>query len=861
MIHRQRLLSFALTIIGSLSIISSSAQLNTEYFERLKSNKVTSTDKIEWVQFAPGTAGYCEEFWCHPTDPNTILIGPDMHVAYGTWDMGESWQGLKDVDGAGDETLRIIEVVFSRQDPDLVFYLDRDGNVRESNDRGRTWSIIYNVGSCLSELAIDPTDDNKLYIGAGDFFNIKDTHKTLLEPTGNMNRRSEYGYILKSVDQGRSWKKITEGLPTNADIGKILVNPNNTSEILALTGHGLYFSYDEGLSWSRGGDGLPHNLPRDISAYYDTESKKYILYLVEQTMFAADGESVTCKGGVFKSIDGGKSWIDITSNLSFNLKALDSPSSKNFYYKTISKWFSIDSNKARELYPELPEDILTVFNHISVNPLNPDEIYIAQNVKQDVGFSPVDVYKSDDGGKSWYGALRSGKYWLEGRDQEYWKERGNPVGANVKFGHLQPEIDRFETYQGNRFLVFDAAGDIHASIDQQMLKSTDGGATWFQIDDIEVGGEGSGLWSGRGCSDMPGRMILQDTGVEGRYLLCAGEHGLWQTVPDSGQDRVVIEQLEGQINHNGSHSISSVAVHPKDPNTIYTLQFRQSNRGYFCRSTDGGESWESISRPVIYDNPNTSSPSLFQYSLMVDPKNPKNIYFTLIAHVESEVATRKDRLKDFDDYGVYRSQDGGYSWELCNVGLPDRGSVNRLAMDTKSPKTIYAACNMAQGVEGGLYRTTDGCSTWEEVTIPSEIVSVNNVHIDKQGKIYICCGRKADTEYEGGIWVSDDNCKNWSKIFEMPYVWQIASSPIDPDILIVSSAGRSHDNEAGPHENGVILNAGIYISHDGGANWSKANRGLVQMDKMTDVCTDPTDPNMFWCAGWGSGWYRGIWSE
>ena len=86
-----------------------------EFFKKLQTEKITSSDCLKWKQFGPGMAGYCEEFWIHPTNDNVMFMGPDMHVSYGTWDRGHSWQTLKDCDGTGQDMKRVIEMDFSRQ--------------------------------------------------------------------------------------------------------------------------------------------------------------------------------------------------------------------------------------------------------------------------------------------------------------------------------------------------------------------------------------------------------------------------------------------------------------------------------------------------------------------------------------------------------------------------------------------------------------------------------------------------------------------------------------------------------------------------------------------------------------------------
>ena len=90
--------------------------------------------------------------------------------------------------------------------------------------------------------------------------------------------------------------------------------------------------------------------------------------------------------------------------------------------------------------------------------------------------------------------------------------------------------------------------------------------------------------------------------------------------------------------------------------------------------------------------------------------------------------------------------------------------------------------------------------------IPDIITSVNHVFVDKNtGYIYISCGTKTGTAREGGVWRSKNKGKTWQKIFEMPYVWQAETSPVDSDIIIVSSAGCPGFNERQPILNPELI--------------------------------------------------------
>lgn len=847
---------YIFTSIFLLYSILLSAQLDASYFARLAKEKVVSDQSLTWRQFGPGMSGYCEEFWCHPTDSKVMFMGPDMHVSYGTWDDGDSWQTLKDCDGTGQDMKRVLDMDFSRQNPKVGLAIDWNGEIYKTTDKGHTWNLLTKLGNRNSTITVDPNNDKVWYVGAGDFWNVKDIHRTQAKPFGNKFHGAAYGYIMKSIDSGKTWKKITKGLNEDLDVAKIIVDPRNSSIVYMAANTGFYRSEDAGNSWNVSSQGLPNNLPRDLTSYYDKKNKEFILYLIEQTCYTKDDKgNLSFKGGVYTSTNGGKSWNNVTGNMPVDLTKLSSELRGFQYIRTMTNWFGIKNNEFKKNIKSVPESIIPVLNRIVVNPLNKNEIYVSSNAKHDFSFAIGEVMKTSDGGKTWIYCARTNNYWKTNKDADYWRSRNNPLGANMKFAHLQKKMDDAKYSAGNRFMQINSKGDLFISVEQQVLRSNDNGKSWIQIDDNETE-QGSGKWVGKGGSNLPGRFILLDTGIKGRALLCSGEHGLWETTSIGNykdKSAVAVKQLEGQCNENGAHSIATVAVNPKNPNEIYTLMFRQSHRDNFRCSTDGGKTWSNRSVAVPYANKNLSGANLFKYSLTVDFDNPNNIYFCTMRSPLTEVGGGS-KSKDIKEFGIYVSRDSGRSWRLSNDGLPEMCSINRIAMDPNNSKVLYAASNICGKVKGGLYRSENSGEKWSKINIPSIITSVNNVFIDKNTKsIFISCGARTGTKKEGGVWRSNNNGKTWEKIFEMPFVWQAETSRIDSNIIIVSSAGYP-----GFRDRKALLNPGAYLSRDGGKHWIKVNKNLGQPDKIVDIKPDLYDKNVFWCALWGSGWYKGV---
>ena len=780
-------------------------QNNVEYFEQLRTQKVESDPIVQWKNIGPGMSGYNEKLWNHPSNTHVMFMAPDMHVTYGTWDAGKSWHSVKDHDELGQMMKRVVDMDFSLQDPNYIIALDWNGWVYESVDQGHNWNKVSElspsykdfgvqphdplafkkgwydeqIGMRLSELSIDPTNDNIWYVGAGDFWNVKQNHRSKENPQGRKLSYADYGYILKSSDKGKSWNKISTGLPSDLDVGKIIVNPNNSLHILMATSHGLMNSHDGGLTWSQESKGLPNNRPRDLTSFYNEKTDQFVLFLVEQTSYESKSDTITSTGGVYKSIDDGVNWINITGNLAIDLNEIHYPAEIDRYYRTLSNWFSISKKEARKKFSTLPSFALPVFNRLVVNPLNQDEIYLTYNKKHDRTFGPGEVWRTLNGGDTWNVVARHGEYWLSGKDKSYWTSRGNATGTNVEFAHVQDYMDTHKENEGNRLLTINAQGELFISISQQTHKSVDKGNTWQQIDDIETAPE-SNVWIGRGNSDLPGRFMLHETGIPERRLFASGEHGVWQTVNlDEWPDKqaVALKQIEGQNNINGMVSISTIAVHPNNPNIIYILAWRQNHRGKLRRSVDGGKTWENIATVLdnkidakvlksksigkVIEGPAGLLPA--QDSLIIDPVTPNNMYFVVTKNAFSEIYRAPRRTPTVGDFGFLKSNDGGYTWKTSNNGFHDGFNLRRITFDPTNSNTLYAATS---DENGGLYKSVDKGDNWTRVEIPSVIKSVNNVFIDRNtNDILISAGGFYQGGFEeGGAWRSSDAGKTWINI-------------------------------------------------------------------------------------------------
>jgi photosystem II stability/assembly factor-like uncharacterized protein len=850
----------SLFILSQISVFGQ----NKNYFKKLQTQKAHSDPRLKWTVIGPGTSGYSEELNIHPYDSDVMFLNYDMGNGYGTWNEGDSWTTLNDFDGLGSK-IKPFKTAFSSTNHDFGIMKGASGTVFTTENRGKTWIEIKNFPSKkkFNAVAIDPFDNDIWYVGAGQSWRVKGVHRSLKEPHGSKYRNTEYGFIYKTTDSGKTWKKIMNNISEDLDVLRIIVDPRNSKNLYVLTNFGFFISKDKGNTWIEKKKGLPFNDARDLQSYYDKNSGEFNLYLLMQTHYEPNGKTMKSIGGVYKSKDNGDNWQSITGNLSIDMSKVSDYFSKSYYHKTIAYWLGIPVKEAKKRFPEFPTEILPVYNRLVVNPLNPNEVYISNNVKHDVSFSPAELMKTEDGGENWFACARAGDYWKKGRDNAYWESRNNPTNGNMSFSHLNVTANSYGSTKGYRDLQINNKGEVFTVYDQQLFISRDHGKTWQQRDDIETS-KGSGNWVGRGNSNLPGFGLNVNTGTEGKYLFASEEHGIWKSTLDGDKaykGAVALEQIEGQTQEytqkdHRATSAPEISIDPNDSNTYYILPNRQSFAGTLRKSTDAGKTWFTVSEtPMVKFNPNGV---LFMFSHIIDKKDSNRMLFTVPSHTQRGWHTSKWmingylRMTDFKDFGIHLSNDGGKTWGLSNKGLPNRPNVMQMTYDDKY-KYIYAALGRSfEKSVGGLYKSKDDGGSWKKMKTPNEIKSVNFVEIDKEGTIYLACGEGAANINEGGVYKSSNKGKSWDKIFEMPHIKMVKVSPLDSKTIAVIVAPGKKVKE---------MNSGIYISKNSGKNWTKFNYGLGQVDKMTGFEFDPYDGKVFWSSCHGSGFAKGVYKK
>jgi photosystem II stability/assembly factor-like uncharacterized protein len=267
----------------------------------------------------------------------------------------------------------------------------------------------------------------------------------------------------------------------------------------------------------------------------------------------------------------------------------------------------------------------------------------------------------------------------------------------------------------------------------------------------------------------------------------------------------------------------SLAVHPNNVGIIYV----GTASGGLWKTINGGATWTPI-----MDREGSYSIGW----VTLDPSNP-NVVWVGTGERNSQ------RSVAYGD-GVYKSDDGGRSWK--NVGLKNSEHIGRIVVHPKNADIVYVAAQgplWAPGGDRGLYKTTDGGKTWEQVLKISENTGVSDVVLDPRNPDVIVATayqrrRHFFTLIDGGpesaIHRSTDGGRSWTKVNtglpneELGRIG-VAISPVNPDILyaIVESANRR---------------GGIFRSSDNGVTWERRmdyNQGSPMY--YGDIFPDPVD--------------------
>ncbi|HEX5735261.1 MAG TPA: hypothetical protein VF131_20700 [Blastocatellia bacterium] len=672
--------------------------------------------------------------------------------------------------------------------PALVYVGTASGGVWKTTNGGTTWAPIFERQNTISvgDMAVDPTNPDVIWVGTGE---------------SNVRNSVSFGDgVYKSNDGGKTWQHL--GLKDTQRISRIVINPLNTEIVyVGALGHafgpneerGVFMTTDGGKTWAKTLYTDPEHGVADMDIDPTNPNIVYAaMWHFERKPWTFRSGSE--KGGVYKSIDGGRTWNKLTNGLPKLLGRIGvkvAPTNPNVVYAIVeSKEGTLYRSDDRgETFRQVSKQNNIVsrgfyYTDLRVDPTNENRIYAVAST----------LFVSIDGGRT----FRS----ITGRTHidyhSLWIDPKNPKRMwQAQDGGIAVSYDQGETWDYANNIPIGQFYQIHADNRQPFYY-------------IMGGLQDNGSWTGPSRTREPAGILNDDWRMvsfgDGFYMLNHPDDpelylsesqsgGIVRTdfrnreqqemTPDASSQGGPAKDQKYRFNWN-----SPIIPSPHDKNTVYF------GSNVVFKSTDFGKSWAKISDDLTTNDPekqkeaggpvaNENTSAEYNTTIISLAESPVaagtiwagtddgNIQVTtdggktwtnqiknvpglgassLVSHVEPSrkgaavayASFDRHMLDDFRPY-IFKTTDGGRKWTNISGDLPDKAHVWIVREDPKNPNLLYA------GTELGLFASYSGGSKWVKIgmkNLPTVAVHDIIVHPRDNDLILATHGRS--------IWVFDD---------------------------------------------------------------------------------------------------------
>jgi len=603
-------------------------------------------------------------------------------------------------------------IAFHPTDPNSFWVGSPSGGLWKTTDGGTTWTTRTDTLPVLgiSDIAIDPSNPNIMYVATGD---------------GDGFHTHSLG-VLKSTDGGLSWN--TTGLtwtlsPFQNDMRRLLIHKINHQVLLLVSTAGIYKTSDGGANWTR----------TQTGGFMDLEYNP-----ANPNMWYASTVDGSGNSQIYRSTNSGDTWTQVTSFSGIvRIKLAVSPSSPE-------KVDALCANSSTQAFAGIYESIDSGATFTSLCPSSGhpnllsgafdgsgtsgqgkyDLTFVISPTNDQVKFvGGITDWKSTDGGVTWNNATM-------------WTSNASSNPNHVPAVHSDKHSTMYHPLN---------PGTLYECNDGGLFKTSDGGSTWQDL--------GNGLQIGQAyrvassatnsklmlagfqddnCKKTSGGSWSYVTGGDGmeclidyldtNYMYTSFQYGAIVRTTDAfttGTNNALISQ-----NIPGTPTgawLTPFVMDPKNPATLYAAY----NDIY--KTTDRGTTWSKLSTNLSSGTPIVS--------FVVSSLDSNSMY----------AATYQD---------IFHSADGGITWNTITAGLPTH-SITSITVKDNNPNTLWVTLS---GYTSGnkIFKSSDGGATWNNIsgTLPNIPF---NCMVQQSGK--------TETLFTGsdlGVYYRDSSMTDWA---------------------------------------------------------------------------------------------------
>jgi photosystem II stability/assembly factor-like uncharacterized protein len=717
--HNARAMSSVRIVLGVILIaVCATGTLSAGELDRI----------LHWRNVGPYRGGRTRAICGVPSQPNVFYMAPVNGGVFKSMDYGRTWQPIFD----DQPTASIGAVAVSISNPSVVYAGSGEGlhrpdlsvgdGIYKSTDAGKTWIHLgLRDGQQIAQLAVDPKNPDRIFVAVAG------------HPYGPNEERG----IYRSVDGGKTFENVLYR-DENVGASDVQIDPGNPAIVYAALWEsregpwengvfngdrgGIFKSVNGGKTWRQ----LTKGLPGDI-----VQANIAIAPSVPEALFAAVRTKTIAK--LYRSDDGGETWHGTTDDPRPGLGIgggdlpvvrFDPKNPQIVYSASVVCWKSTDGGKTWDGWRGAPggDD----YQNVWINPNNTDIILLG---------SDQGAIVTVNGGKSW------SSWYNQSTAQLYHVSADNTFPYRLYSGQQESGSVGIKSRGEEGEITFrdwrPVAAEEYGYVVTDPLDA-----------DIIIGGKLTRFdrRTGQAQNILPVPVEREDfrmlrtepvvfSPLDPHLLFFAG-NSLWQTRDlgdhwqkislDLSRSDYALPATVGKYKEDATKQayrrgvIYTVAPSPLETNRIWC----GTDDGLIQLATDGGKTWSNVTPPNV---------SAWQKISLIDAGHfdPNTAY----------AAVNAMRIDDMRPH-IFATHDSGKTWTEIAKGIPAGQIINAVREDPERKGLLFA------GAEKGVYVSLDDGSNWESLRLNLPATSVRDLIIKNDNLVVATHGR--------GFWILDN---------------------------------------------------------------------------------------------------------